>query len=138
LHAFELTQRASARYEKLASAARHSSTIRRIIASSHSPHVTKDSSLQDLQNLKALRGSDPRLSHARHIGDYQMWLQFADGRAGIVDFSNDLWGTDLEPLRDRVTFEELAFDETLATLSWESGGIDISPSYLYSKLESVQ
>ena len=98
----------------------------------------KDDSLQDLQNLKDLRGVDPRLSGARHIGDYQMWLQFADGRTGIVDFSDDLWGEDLEPLRDRVTFEELKFDEGLATLSWERGGIDISPSYLYSKLESVQ
>ena len=94
--------------------------------------------MQDLQNLKDLRGVDPRLSNARHIGDYQMWLQFDDGRTGIVDFSDDLWGEDLEPLRDRVTFEELKFDEGLATLSWERGGIDISPSYLYSKLESVQ
>ena len=94
--------------------------------------------MQDLQNLRDLRGFDPCLSNARHIGDYQMWLQFADGRAGIVDFSDDLWGADLEPLRDRVIFEELKFDEGLATLSWERGGIDISPSYLYSKLESVQ
>ncbi len=72
------------------------------------------------------------------MGDYQMWLQFADGRTGIVDFSDDLWGDDLEPLRDPGTFAELALDESLATLSWERGGIDISPSYLYSKLESVQ
>lgn len=81
---------------------------------------------------------NPRLSNARHMGDYQMWLQFADGRAGIVDFSDDLWGEDLEPLRDPVAFAELVLDEALATLSWERGGIDISPSYLYSKLESVQ
>ena len=91
-----------------------------------------------MQDLKDLRGPDPRLSDARHMGDYQMWLQFADGRAGIVDFSDDLWGEDLEPLRDLVIFAEIALDEGLATLSWERGGIDISPSYLYSKLESVQ
>jgi Protein of unknown function (DUF2442) len=91
-----------------------------------------------LQDLKDLRGPDPRLTGARHMGDYQMWLQFADGRAGIVDFSDDLWGEDMEPLRDRVTFAELTLDVALATLSWERGGIDVSPSYLYSKLESVQ
>ena len=67
----------------------------------------KDDSLQYLQNLTDLRGADPCLSNARHMGDYQMWLQFADGRAGIVDFSDDLWGAELEPLRDRVTFEEI-------------------------------
>ena len=72
------------------------------------------------------------------MGDYQMWLQFADGRAGIVDFSDDLWGEDVEPLRDRLIFAELKLDDALATLCWERGGIDISPSYLYSKLESVQ
>ena len=48
-----------------------------------------------------------------------MWLQFTDGRAGIVDFSDDLWGEDLEPLRDPITFAELTLDEGLATLSWE-------------------
>ena len=94
--------------------------------------------MQGPQDLKSLRDPDPLLSCARHIGDYQMWLQFADGRCGIVDFSDDLWGEDLAPLRDRVTFEEIKFNEGLATLSWERGDIDISPSYLYSKLESVQ
>ena len=72
------------------------------------------------------------------MGDYQMWLQFADGRAGIVDLSDDLWGEDLVPLRDLETFAEIKIDEGLATLCWERGGIDISPSYLYSKLESIQ
>lgn len=72
------------------------------------------------------------------MGDYQIWLKFTDGREGIVDFSDDLWGDDLTPLRDLATFAELTLDESLATLSWERGGIDISPSYLYSKLESVQ
>jgi hypothetical protein len=94
--------------------------------------------LQDQRDISELRTPNPRLSNARHMGDYQMWLQFADGRAGIVDLSDDLWGDDLEPLRDPGTFAELALDESLATLSWERGGIDISPSYLYSKLESVQ
>ena len=94
--------------------------------------------MQDLSELRELRDPNPQLSGARHMGDYQMWLQFTDGRAGIVDFSDDLWGEDLEPLRDPITFAELTLDEGLATLSWERGGIDISPSYLYSKLESVQ
>jgi hypothetical protein len=94
--------------------------------------------LQDQRDINELRTPNPRLSNARHLGDYQMWLQFTDGRTGIVDFSDDLWGNDLEPLRELSTFAELALDESLATLSWERGGIDISPSYLYSKLESVQ
>ena len=91
-----------------------------------------------MHDLSDLRDANPQLSSARHMGDYQMWLQFADGRAGFVDFSDDIWGEDLEPLRDPITFAGLTLDEGLATLSWERGGINISPSYLYSKLESVQ
>ena len=41
------------------------------------------------------------------MGDYQMWLQFSDGKAGIVDLSDDLWGEDLEALRDPAAFAEL-------------------------------
>jgi Protein of unknown function (DUF2442) len=88
--------------------------------------------------LQNLIDPNPQIQGARHVGDYQIWLRFADGREGIVDFSNDLWGDDLSPLQDRDTFAELVLDESLATLSWERGGIDISPSYLYSKLISVQ
>jgi Protein of unknown function (DUF2442) len=82
--------------------------------------------------------SNPILRSARHVGDYRLWLQFADGREGIVDFSDDLWGDELSPLQNPAIFAELAFDDALATLTWEAGGIDISPSYLYSKLERLQ
>jgi hypothetical protein len=80
----------------------------------------------------------PQLKSARHVGDYRFWLLFTDGREGIVDFSDDLWGEDLSPLRDPGTFAEIAFDDALATLSWDAGGIDISPTYLYSKLTRLQ
>jgi hypothetical protein len=82
--------------------------------------------------------SRPELAHARHVGDYRIWLRFVDGREGIVDFSDDLWGEDLAPLQNPETFAELSFDDALATLTWERGGIDISPTYLYSKLERLQ
>jgi Protein of unknown function (DUF2442) len=82
--------------------------------------------------------ANPILSNARHVGDYRFWLQFADGREGIVDFSDDLWGEELAPLQNPDTFAELAFDDALATITWEAGGIDISPTYLYSKLERLQ
>jgi hypothetical protein len=93
---------------------------------------------KEVSILQTLIEPNPQLQGARHMGDYQIWLKFTDGREGIVDFSADLWGADLEALRDPATFAELKLDDALATLSWERGGIDISPSYLYSKLESVQ
>jgi hypothetical protein len=80
----------------------------------------------------------PEIRNARHVGNYRFWLEFTDGRAGIVDFSDDLWGEDLAPLQNPDTFAELRLDDALATLTWEAGGIDISPTYLYSKLERLQ
>ncbi len=80
----------------------------------------------------------PRLIQARHLGAYQLWLEFSDGRHGMVDLSADLWGEDLEPLRDPAVFAELALNEGLATLTWDRGGVDISPAYLYGKLATVQ
>lgn len=88
--------------------------------------------------MQELNETQPRLVGARHMGDYQLWLEFSDGRHGVVDLSDDLWGEDLEPLRDPAAFAELTLDEGLATLSWDRGGIDISPTYLYGKLETVQ
>lgn len=82
--------------------------------------------------------TQPLLVSARHMGDYQLWLEFSDGQHGVVDLSDDLWGDDLAPLRDPATFAELQLNEGLATLSWDRGGIDISPAYLYGKLETVQ
>ena len=114
----------------------HTASCEKLFLDSRKLQV-RDDLLQDLQDLKSFREPDPRLSRARHVGDYQMWLQFADGRTGIVDFSDDLWGEDLAPLRDRVTFKEIQFEQGLATLSWERGGIEIAPSFLYSKLKSV-
>jgi hypothetical protein len=91
-----------------------------------------------LIHLLSFTEPNPQLTGARHVGDYRFWLLFADGREGIVDFSDDLWGEELAPLQNLDTFAELAFDDALATLTWEAGGIDISPTYLYSKLERLQ
>jgi Protein of unknown function (DUF2442). len=74
---------------------------------------------------------------ARHLGSYQLWLEFSDGRYGMVDLSGDLWGEELAPLRDPAVFAELTLNEGLATLTWDRGDIDISPAYLYSKLAAV-
>jgi hypothetical protein len=58
-----------------------------------------------------------RVVEARYVGDYQVWLRFNDGRKGLVDLADDLYGKLFEPLRDRQRFAQLYLDCELATVA---------------------
>ena len=73
---------------------------------------------------------------ARYLGDYKVWLEFNDGRKGVVDLSDDLYGENLEQLRDRDRFAEFYLDYGLATIAWLHGA-DFAPDYLYERLNAV-
>src|SRR5206468_6675842 len=47
---------------------------------------------------------------ARYLHDYKVWLEFNDGRKGVVDLADELHGEELEPLRDRSRFAMLYLD----------------------------
>ena len=73
---------------------------------------------------------------ARYLGDYKVWLEFNDGRKGVVDLSDDLYGENFESLRDRLRFAEFYLDYGLATIAWDHGA-DFAPDYLYEKLSAM-
>jgi hypothetical protein len=70
---------------------------------------------------------------ARYLGDYKVWLEFNDGRKGVVDLSDELHGEELEPLRNRDRFSEFYLDYGLASIAWLDGQ-DFTPEFLYDKL----
>ena len=74
-----------------------------------------------------------RLTGARYLGGYRVWLTFDDGREGAADLAADLWGEVFEPLRDPQAFARLRADPALGTLVWPNGA-DLAPEYLYSKI----
>jgi len=76
---------------------------------------------------------------ARYLGDYKVWLEFNDGRKGVVDLSDDLYGENFEPLRDRDRFAEFYLDYGLATIVWHNGAssVDFAPDYLYDRLSAM-
>ena len=65
---------------------------------------------------------------ARYLGDYKVWLEFNDGRKGVVDLSDDLYGENFESLRDRMRFAEFYLDYGLATIAWDHGADFVQPS----------
>ena len=73
---------------------------------------------------------------ARYVGDYKVWLQFNDGRKGLVDLADELHGELFRPLRDRKRFAQLYLDCELATIAWDHGA-GFASEYLYEKLATV-
>jgi len=73
---------------------------------------------------------------ARYLGDYKVWLEFNDGRKGVVDLADELHGEELEPLRDRHRFAEFYLDYGLASIAWVDGQ-DFPPEFLYERLKEM-
>jgi hypothetical protein len=73
---------------------------------------------------------------ARYLHDYKVWLEFNDGRKGVVDLADELHGEELEPLRDRQRFATFYLDYGLASIAWLDGQ-DFAPEFLYEKLTAM-
>ncbi len=73
---------------------------------------------------------------ARYLGDYKVYLEFNDGRKGVVDLSDELYGEEMTPLRDRGRFSQVYLDKGLATLAWLDGQ-DFAPEFLYDRLKAM-
>lgn len=53
---------------------------------------------------------------SRYLQDYQIWLEFNDGKEGTVDLSQSLWGGMFEPLKDdQALFIQVQLDKELDT-----------------------
>jgi hypothetical protein len=73
---------------------------------------------------------------ARYLGDYKVWLEFNDGRKGVVDLSDELHGEELQMLRDRDRFAQFYLDYGLASIAWLDGQ-DFTPEFLYERLKEM-
>ena len=69
---------------------------------------------------------------AQYLEDYKIKIEFTDGKSGIVNLQNELYGTVFEPLRDKKLFSTLKVDKDLETIVWDNGA-DLAPEYLYFK-----
>ncbi len=78
----------------------------------------------------------PRVTDARHIADYTVWLRFSDGVEGEVDLREELWGPIFEPLLDINTFRRFSIHPELQTIVWENGA-DFSPEFLYKQIRAT-
>ena len=76
------------------------------------------------------------VTEARYLGDYKVYLEFNDGRRGVVDLADELYGEALAPLRDRERFAQFYLDYGLATIAWHDGQ-DFKAEFLYERLKPM-
>ena len=74
-----------------------------------------------------------RVTDARHVRDYVVWVRFNDGTQGNVDLSDELAGTVFEPLRDMAFFVQFEVHPETHTLAWPNGA-DFAPEFLHHKV----
>jgi Protein of unknown function (DUF2442) len=72
----------------------------------------------------------PKLESAQYVSGYRLRLTFEDGRVGVLDLEDQLWGEVFEPLRDLERFKEFRIDADLHTIVWPNGA-DLAPEFLY-------
>jgi Domain of unknown function (DUF4160)/Protein of unknown function (DUF2442) len=77
-----------------------------------------------------------RVTDARHVDKFTIWIKFNDGSEGEVDLKDELWGPVFEPLKDINRFRKFSVHPDLHTITWENGA-DFSPEFLHSILRAT-
>jgi hypothetical protein len=75
----------------------------------------------------------PRITDARYVAGYKVWIRFSDGAEGDVDLSQELTGSLFEPLRNVEEFKRLKLHPELRILVWPNGA-DLAPEFLRERL----
>jgi hypothetical protein len=87
-------------------------------------------------SLARYEQSPRHVVEARYLGDYKVWLEFNDGRKGVVDLADELYGAEMSKLRDRDRFCQFYLDYGLASIAWLDGQ-DFASEFLYDKLKAM-
>ena len=76
----------------------------------------------------------PRITHVRHVKDFQLEISFSDGTVAKLDFRDRIVGRGgvFRPLENIDVFAQVAVDPESGTLVWP-GGVDFCPDVLYAE-----
>ena len=72
-----------------------------------------------------------RVTDARYVRDYVIWVRFADGVEGEVNLRDELHGEIFLPLKDKKLFRAVSVNPDWHTVSWPNGA-DLAPEFLYA------
>ncbi|HAL55975.1 MAG TPA: DUF2442 domain-containing protein, partial [Bacteroidetes bacterium] len=63
----------------------------------------------------------PRITEARYIDGYTIWLRFNNGDEGKVDLKDEPWVPVFEPPKDLNRFRQFSVHPELHTIVWDNG-----------------
>jgi len=75
-----------------------------------------------------------KITDAKYVRDYVIWLRFSDGIEGEVDLKNELFGEIFEPLKDKEFFKQFVLHPDWLTIAWPNRA-DFAPEFLYSAIQ---
>jgi hypothetical protein len=78
----------------------------------------------------------PKITSAKHVQAYKLYLHFADGSEGEVNLEYELTGEIFEPLKDVSYFKKFSVNHEIHTIVWPNGA-DFAPEFLYEKLKVI-
>lgn len=70
------------------------------------------------------------IENAKYIEEYKIQLTFRDGKVGVIDLKDSLYGKVFEPLKDIENFKKFSIHPEIRILTWENGA-DIAPEFAY-------
>ena len=76
----------------------------------------------------------PRVSHVRHMKDFELEIGFSDGTVAPLDLRGRIAGRGgvFEPLQSVDFFAQVSVDQEAGTLVWPNG-VDFCPDVLYAE-----
>ena len=75
------------------------------------------------------------LIEARYEGEFRIWCRFSDGKEGVVDLRDELYGEVFAPLKNPEIFRRFRVGPISQTLEWDNGA-DLAPEFLYESVQS--
>ena len=77
------------------------------------------------------------VTHVLYLKDYELRLQFSDGKVKDLDLRDELYGEIFEPLKDVEIFKNAYVNQDTGTIEWPNGA-DFAPEFLYEMGQEVR
>lgn len=77
------------------------------------------------------------VTHVLYLRDYQLKLEFNDGKVKELDLENELYGEIFEPLKNIELFKEVYVNPDTGTIEWPNGA-DFATEFLYETGREVR
>ena len=74
-------------------------------------------------------------THVSALPGHRLQLRFNNGVEGLVDLTQELWGTVFAPLKDEALFATARHCEVMGTVVWANGA-DFAPEFLLDLLHA--